>query len=392
MAKRSQGRSAPRMARRHRPPLWHLALSGGLVAAAVVLIVYVQWERRPPDPPPPSPAASAFASPAGVPNLAVSLRGQADTALEELGIWPGLIDKSPPAADAETIDTVSVRVPADLPLAVVNLSLTRLVADCGGRVLRASEFERPRRVEIRCGTDTLATTLFVLRHDPRIQRRTGRIAIVLDDFGSMSKHLVGRFCSLPQPLTLAILPNEGDIDEMLALVRRRGHELIVHLPMEPDGYPEKNPGDNAILVDQDGTRIRQLVRAAVRRVPGATGFSNHMGSRATADRRVMEEVLLEVKRQGMFFLDSRTTAASVACDMARAMGIRAARRDVFLDPVDQSATPENQLWELAAVAAEKGQAIGVGHDREETLVALEAILPRLESRGFRFVPLSALAR
>ena len=380
------------MARRHRPPLWHLALSGGLVVAAVVAIVYVQSERQPPDPPLPPPPNRAFASPPGRPFLATSLRDQADATLEELGIWPGLIHKSAADGDARSIDTVAVRVPADLPLAVVNLSLTNLVASCGGRLLRASEYERPRRVEIRCGMDTLATTLFILRHDPGVRRRTGRIAIVLDDFGSMSRHLVGRFCSLPQTLTLAILPNEGDIDDILELARHRGHEVIVHLPMEPQEYPERNPGDNAILVSQDERQIRGLVRAAVRKVPGAVGFNNHMGSRATADPRVMAEVLREVKRQGMLFLDSRTTAASVACDMARGMGVRTARRDVFLDPVDQSASPEDQLWQLAEVAARKGEAIGVGHDREETLIALEGILPRLESRGFRFVPLSALAR
>ena len=162
--------------------------------------------------------------------------------------------------------------------------------------------------------------------------------------------------------------------------------------MQPENYPLSDPGVDAILVEQDAAAIRQQVRAAIRKVPGAVGLNNHMGSRATADSMTMQQVLSEVKKHHLLFLDSRTSAHSIAYDMARFMRVPTVRRDLFIDPVDDAAAIQESLWELAALAAENGQAIGLGHDREQTLLALEAVLPRLESRGFRFVPISQLAQ
>jgi len=208
---------------------------------------------------------------------------------------------------------------------------------------------------------------------------------------SWDKRLIERFCALTQPLTLAILPNEGKVDAILQLARERGHEIILHLPMQPED-PEKDPGPDAIRIDASDAEIRQKVRQALRKVPSAVGVNNHMGSLATADSRVMEQVLLELQSRGLFFLDSRTSAATVAFGLAKGLGVPTLSRDLFIDPVDDRQAAEAQLWELAARAARSGSAIGIGHDRESTLQALQAVLPRLETRGFRFVPLSALAR
>ena len=287
-----------------------------------------------------------------------------------------------------------MRVPADLPLAEVNLSLTRLVSWNGGRVFEGVEGENARWVELRCGVDSTETTRFKLRHDPHLKRRAGRIAVVLDDFGqhSRDRDLVERFCALPWPLTLAVLPNEGRAAEITSRARRHGHEVLLHLPMEPIDYPEKDPGDGAIFVRQDAATIRTLVRQALSEIPDVAGVNNHMGSLATADSRVMEEVLAELKERGLFYLDSRTSAESLGYAMASAMEVPAARRDMFIDPVDEVGSVEANLWALAALAGEQGEAIGIGHDREQTLLALEAVLPRLESRGHRFVPVSQLVR
>ena len=115
-----------------------------------------------------------------------------------------------------------------------------------------------------------------------------------------------------------------------------------------------------------------------------------MGSKATANERVMRLVLSELKDRNLLFLDSRTTASSVAYQLAVDMDIRAINRDLFIDEIDEAQTIQGKLWELAATAAQSGQAIGVGHNRRETLIALLAALPQLEKRGFRFVPVSQL--
>jgi polysaccharide deacetylase 2 family uncharacterized protein YibQ len=371
-------------------PSWHLALSAILILTAVAVLLHAQWRDRPrASIPPVQPAAVALPA-ADEQALADTLYATTEAALEEVGIQGDLVRKT---RTGRGEDQIAVQVPSDLPLAAVNLHLTRFVEGSGGRVLRAVESVPGQQVEMRCGFDSSATTRFVLKRAPNLSRRTGRIAIVLDDFGyaSRDRSLIERFCTLPQPLTFAILPNEGQIAFLLELAREHGHEVILHLPMEPDD-PEKSPGEGAIEVAQDGDEIRKRVRAALGKVPSAVGVNNHMGSKATADTRVMKQVLHELKDRGLFFLDSRTSAESVAYSQAEKMGVPALSRDIFIDPVDDRQTVEAKLWELADLAARSGRAVGIGHDRESTLHALQAVLPRLERRGFRLVPLSHLAR
>ena len=399
--RRKKSPSRPSLTRARRSPVWHLVLTALLVGTAVSFLIIRNYQNRPESTqllaePALSRPSAALLMPRDI-TLGVwadSLFARVDGALAEVGLWPGLLAKERQVELVAGVvgDRISIRVPSDLPLPSVNLTLTRLVQTTGGKVLQAVEVNGPERVHIMCGRDSAMTTLFDLRVAPRLKRATGNIAIVLDDFGQMSRHLIGRFCALPQPLTLAVLPNEGPVETIVEQAHAHGHQILVHLPMEPDNYPRNNPGEAAIFTHQDTTTIYQLVDQALAKLPTAVGINNHMGSAATADRRVMLAVLRAVKnsRRPLCFLDSFTSPASVAFELAQQMQIPSGRRDLFIDLVDEQATIEAKLWELAELAATKGQAIGIGHDRDQTLLALEAVLPRLESRGFHFVHISAI--
>ena len=158
--------------------------------------------------------------------------------------------------------------------------------------------------------------------------------------------------------------------------------------MEPEG--DQDPGPGAISTDHDAGEIRRRVRQALQRVPHARGLSTHMGSRATADARVMQQILSELKARNLIFLDSRTAVHSVGYQLAIDMDLVALSRDIFIDEIDDKDAVAAKLWDLAGIAARAGQAVGIGHDREQTLIALQRVLPRLETRGFRFVPVSQL--
>ena len=386
---------------RVRRPQWHLGLTALLMFGAILAALVIHWQSPPPEPldllPPLPPPAEADAG-----ALGDSLYAQVETVLAELGIWPELIvkERSPSHSDSTpAVDRIAVTVPADLPLAAVNLSLSRFVGWHGGRVISGIQ-RSSRRIDIRCGLDSTETTLFVLHQDARLRRRSGRIAIVVDDFGDASgdnQELIRSFCRIPQVLTMAVLPNEGDATNLLDLARENGHEIILHLPMEPIDYPESDPGEHAIFVHQDGETIRHMVKWALAHVPDVAGVNNHMGSRATADERVMKAVLEELKNRHLFFLDSRTSPQSLGFAIASALELPVAQRDLFIDAADSGAhvsidLVEKNLWQLADLAVATGEAIGIGHDREETLRALESILPRLESRGHRFVAVSELVQ
>ena len=370
-----------RLVKRQRHPGWHLAISGLLLVGAVFFLLYTPSPELANDlpviasPPAPDPYQAANAS-----QLADTLYAGIDSALADLGIWPALYSKQ----RQEHFDRIEIGVPADLPLAEANLGVSHFVQQLGGQVLSASE--RRGQVEIRGGFGAVQTTIFILAPVAE-RRRTGNIAIVIDDFAAADP-IATHFSSIPQPLTFSILPRASQAPPLAERMHTNGHEVLIHLPMEPKGGA--SPGVNAILVGLDDEEIRRRVRRALKSVPHARGINNHMGSKATSDERVMRLVLSELKARNLLFLDSRTTASSVAYQLAVDMDLRAFKRDLFIDEIADAQTIQGRLWELAAIAAQSGQAIGLGHNRRETLIALLAALPQLERRGFRFVPVSRL--
>lgn len=370
-----------RLVKRQRHPGWHLILSGLLLVGATAFLLYTPSSEPTSDLPIIAPApAPVFYQATDADQLADTLYAGIDSALADLGIRPALYSKR----RQKSFDRIEIGVPADLPLAEANLGISHFVERFGGQVLSASE--RRGQVEIRCGFGEVQTTSFILAPVAE-HRRTGNIAIVIDDFAD-DDPIAAHFCAIPQPLTFSILPREGQTRTLAERVHTNGHEVLVHLPMEPKSGASF--GVNAILVGLNDEEIRRRVRRALQNVPYARGINNHMGSKATTDKRVMGLVLAELKDRNLLFLDSRTTASSIAYQLAVDMDLRALKRDLFIDEIADAQAIQGKLWELAAIAAQSGQAIGLGHNRRETLIALLAALPQLERRGFRFVPVSRL--
>ncbi len=220
-----------------------------------------------------------------------------------------------------------------------------------------------------------------------------RLALVIDDLGYIQPELVTRLCSQPIPFSVAVLPYQEHTRESADIAHRLGKEVMLHLPMEPLGYPGpgRDPGPNAILYNLPEAEVRRRVRMALDDIPHRTGVNNHMGSRITPDRTRMGWVLQEVKARKYFFVDSRTEKDSVAYDLAEELHIPAVQRRVFLD--DDKAFPEmEKQWERALKLAEKeGAALIIGHIYPETVEALEKLVPRSKGR-VRFVTAGQLVR
>ena len=215
------------------------------------------------------------------------------------------------------------------------------------------------------------------------------LAIILDDLGN-DRGAADAALALPFPITVSILPNEISSAEIAEEAHRRGDEVLLHLPMASlgDGAHaepvELQPGMSA-------TEVARVLAAMLESVPYATGVNNHQGSLATADPQLMEALMAPLRQRELFFIDSRTTALTVAYDAAERAGVRAAFRDVFLDDTQ---TREAVLAQLALAerdAEKKGWAIAIGHPHSATLAALQEELPKLEARGVHFVFASELA-
>ena len=214
------------------------------------------------------------------------------------------------------------------------------------------------------------------------------VAIVIDDLGLNARRMA-RTIALPRPLTLAILPYGNGLPPMAAKARAAGHELLVHLPMEPRDSRE-NPGRNALLVDLGRSEIERRILWNLSRFEGFVGVNNHMGSRFTAHEAGLEPLMLEIRKRGLLFLDSVTSGASVAGDLARSYGIPSAKRDIFLDNEISTASIEKQLALVERCARRRGQCIAIGHPHKETLEVLRRWLPTLKAKGFNLVPISAI--
>ena len=214
------------------------------------------------------------------------------------------------------------------------------------------------------------------------------IVLIIDDLGFDGQPLE-RVMALDPNINCSILPNGTRAGEFARTLHARGFEILCHLPMEPVG--KAAPGRGAILTSMGDEEISRLTRENVEAVPYALGVNNHMGSRATSDRRVMQSVLGALP-EGMYFIDSRTSGRSIAAEVARELNIRSATRHVFLDDEASERAVRRQIGELAAAAEKHGRAIGIGHPHAVTLRVLAEELPQLRARGFKLIRASEVVQ
>ncbi|MEM8985924.1 MAG: divergent polysaccharide deacetylase family protein [Pseudomonadota bacterium] len=222
----------------------------------------------------------------------------------------------------------------------------------------------------------------------RVDTGNPKIAIVIDDVG-LDKTAFERVRALPAPLTLSFLPYAKDLPEMTASARAAGHELMVHMPMEPKG--DADPGPMALKTGHSTAQLQQLIDWNLSRFEGYVGFNNHMGSRLTADSAAMRIVLTEARERGLVYLDSLTTPDSDAGRIAVTVGAAAISRDVFLDPDATRATVRRQLEDAERIAERTGLAIAIAHPRPETLDILGPWLVSAPARGFDIIAASQAA-
>jgi len=218
-----------------------------------------------------------------------------------------------------------------------------------------------------------------------------RVAIVIDDLGNELAP-ARRIAGWRQPVAGAVLPDLRWSAASAEALSQGGKEVLLHLPMEPEGYPKVRPGPGLVLRSQSDAEIERLLEEDLATVPGAIGVNNHMGSAATADARVMRAVVRVLSRRGLFFLDSRTTDATVAEKTAEAASVRATSRRVFLDDVATETGIRTQLDELVRRARQDGDAVAIGHPYPVTLFVLEKELPGLAERGVKLVPVSEMVK
>lgn len=227
-------------------------------------------------------------------------------------------------------------------------------------------------------------TLQTMRDHP--QAPEVMIAIIIDDVGVDLKRS-RRAEKLPAAVTLAYLPYSHKLAEQTARAKAAGHELMVHLPMQPE-RADIDPGPDYLGTDLPPEEVARRVDKNLNAFDGYAAVNNHMGSQFTQDRARLMILMTAIRARGAMFIDSRTAPQSIAEIMAREFGIAASHRDIFIDHAEDPAHVDRQLQKIEQTARKYGSAIAIGHPKDVTLSALEKWIPTLQARGFRLVPVT----
>lgn len=217
----------------------------------------------------------------------------------------------------------------------------------------------------------------------------GKLAIIVDDCGYDTSS-VKTMLATGLPFSYAILPNKPYSTDVLSMVKSKGAIPMLHLPMEPMNRSAMSEGKNTICVDFSAEQKRELVRKSISGLPGLQGVNNHQGSRVTSDSASMQIILQELKRQGLFFVDSRTTSASVARSTAQKVGVLTAQNDIFLDNSSDVEAIREQIYKAMALADKNGSAIAICHARVNTATCWNKYASEFKRSGITFVPVTEL--
>ncbi len=286
---------------------------------------------------------------------------------------------------------LKIQLPRSLSFSLIEGNFKKGLSLLGRSVsTQSSSVSDSLHLEIRVQNQITHQLNFVYAKPPALKAAfRPKVAIVIDDLGG-ENHFAQEILRWDVPLTFSILPFTPYSKTLAEQAHQKGREVILHLPMEPYGYPKTNPGEGVLLDEMDGEKIRRQLSKDIEAIPYVTGVSNHMGSRLMEDPEKLKVVLTELKRRGLFFLDSRTTPQTVGLQTARSVGIRATERSLFLDNSLEPEDIKQQLEKLAELSLATGKAIGIGHPHPSTLKSLKEMIPKMKEKGIEIVPLSSL--
>ena len=204
------------------------------------------------------------------------------------------------------------------------------------------------------------------------------LSLIIDDLGQNLPR-DRRVLALPGPVTTAVMPDTPHAAEFAREAHKAGKIVILHMPMDPATGPFAWHPD--LPVDE----LEKRLNAAFKAVPYASGINNHMGSRMTSQPQAMAWLMGNLQQRHKFFVDSRTSAQTVAAAQAQKIGLASVSRDVFLDDVRTEQAIAMQLETAIKLARKQGSAVMIGHPYPQTLAVLERELPKLKAQGIDWI-------
>ncbi|MCB5265763.1 MAG: divergent polysaccharide deacetylase family protein [Candidatus Cloacimonetes bacterium] len=214
------------------------------------------------------------------------------------------------------------------------------------------------------------------------------VVIIIDDFGNSAGQLLDDFGDLPSEFVFAILPDLAHTKTAANVATRKGHEVIIHIPMEAENS-KISPGEKYISKNMDEEQVKAVLDDFVKQLPMAIAANNHMGSATTANLETMNKVLSHLKKKGLFFIDSATTAKSAVYTAARQQDVFTTKRDIFLDVPDMSdKSLAKKIQDLGKYKGRKEPIIIITHCHDRAkLEGLQKFVTQIKAMGINVVSL-----
>jgi polysaccharide deacetylase 2 family uncharacterized protein YibQ len=315
--------------------------------------------------------------------------------LSQLKIPPGAIQKQEEeqryGAKTWTLSRWEIQLPQGVEAEQTATELAHKIQDACPGVSVTDAKAQDGQWEVKVKVDNLLARHLIFYppkiKPPPVRPPRPRLAIVVDDLGT-DKRVAEELLRLDAPITFSILPFQPHSRSIAQKAHAKGREVILHLPLEPRGFPLKDPGKGALFVAMSQRELLRQLRKDLDAVPFIVGVNNHMGSRFMEHGAAVRLVLGELKKRGLFFLDSRTTAKTEGQQIARELALLAGERDLFLDNDNDVQDIRAQLEGLIRLARDRGRAIGICHPYPATITALKGMITRIKAAGIRIVPLS----
>lgn len=290
-----------------------------------------------------------------------------------------------------TLSRWEVQLPQGVEAEQVTSELAKRIQEACPGVTVTDAKAQDGQWEVKVKVDNLLARHLIF-HPPRIKPPPlrpprPRLAIVVDDLGPDDR-VAEELLRLDASITFSILPLQPHSRRIAQEAHAQGREVILHLPMEPRGFPLKDPGKGALFVAMSERELLRQLRKDLDAVPFIVGVNNHMGSRFMEHAAAVRLVLAELKKRGLFFLDSRTTAKTEGYQIARELALLAGERDLFLDNENDVHDIRAQLEGLIRLARDHGRAVGICHPYPATITALKGMITKIKAAGIRIVPLS----
>lgn len=374
-----------------KPPSTRMVTKGRLFSALAILALtgtagWLAFDRIPYQTPPvpEKPAEEIITASAEKSDPPASLPEQDETAAED-----GVEDKVSPPLPAGTAKIIRVNPDDAATPGIKVLDPAKVIQDArvahipepdliedGQLPKRAEDGRRPFDVYQRAWSGA----------------RGARVAIVIGGMGVSQTSTQAAIDKLPPEITLAFAPQGNSLSRWAQAARRKGHEILLQVPMEPFDYPQVDPGRGTLIVDAAPEANMKVLQDSMGRLTNYVGVVNYLGARFTSEEAALFPVIQEIGKRGLMYMDDGTSARSQADVLSATNRAPFAAADLMIDDVQEKSEILKSLDQLEATARAKGSAIAIGTGFDVTVEAVAEWAKEAKKRGIEIVGVASLAR